>query len=179
MSFQAVLDFWFNEATPQQWFGKDERFDQTIHQRFSTIHQQASAGELHTWRTTAEGRLAEVIVLDQFSRNLFRNNARAFAQDAIALVLAQEAIALKLDQQLSQTQRLFLYMPYMHSESRQIHTEALQLFTTLGLEANLQYEQLHKDIIDRFGRYPHRNEILGRASTPDELAFLQQPNSSF
>ncbi len=178
-SAQDVLDFWFKESTPQQWFSKSDLFDQRIHTHFFELHQQASAGELFGWRSTAQGRLAEIIVLDQFSRNLYRDNAHAFAQDAIALVLAQEAVALGVDTQLSQTERAFLYMPYMHSESRLIHEQALILFTQLGNENNLRFEKLHKQIIDQFGRYPHRNAVLGRTSSIEELAFLQQPNSSF
>lgn len=176
---QDVLNFWFKESSPEQWFSKSDLFDQRIHTHFFELHQQASAGELFGWRTTAQGRLAEILVLDQFSRNLYRDAAHAFAQDSMALVLAQEAVALGLDTQLNQTERAFLYMPYMHSESRRIHEEALLLFTQLGNPDNLHFEQLHKQIIDRFGRYPHRNAVLGRTSSIEELAFLQQPNSAF
>lgn len=179
MQAQMIMDFWFKETTPAQWFGKSDAFDQLLKQRFTNLHQQASAGELFSWRSSAEGRLAEIIVLDQFSRNMYRDVPRAFAQDATALVLAQEAIALGLDQQLDQNQKAFLYMPYMHSESKIIHELALQLFTQLGNENNLKFEIMHKAIIDQFGRYPHRNAVLGRTSTPEEVAFLQQPNSSF
>ena len=128
---------------------------------------------------TPEGRLAEIIVLDQFSRNLYRDQPHAFAYDNMALILAQEAISLQLDAQLSPEQRAFLYMPFMHSESKLIHEFALKLFQRLGNEINLNFEKKHKVIIDRFGRYPHRNALLGRVSTPEELAFLTQPNSSF
>ena len=121
----------------------------------------------------------EIIVLDQFSRNLFRDSPQAFAQDSLALALAQEAISLNLDQQLSPEQRAFLYMPFMHSESKLIHEFALKLFQRLGNPTNLEFEKKHKVIIDRFGRYPHRNQILGRASTDEELTFLTQPDSSF
>lgn len=178
-SAQDVLDFWFKESTPQQWFSKSDLFDQRIHTHFFELHQQASAGELSGWRTTALGRLAEIIVLDQFSRNLYRDSPHAFAQDGIALVLAQEAVAQGADTQLNQTERAFLYMPYMHSESKLIHEQALLLFTQLGNENNLRFEKLHKQIIDQFGRYPHRNAVLGRTSSIEELAFLQQPDSSF
>jgi hypothetical protein len=140
---------------------------------------QAKHCELWTWRATAEGRLAEIIVLDQFSRNLYRDHAESFAQDALALALAQEAIQLNLDQQLSPEQRSFLYMPFMHSESKIIHIQALQLFEELGNPLNLDFEKKHKVIIDRFGRYPHRNQILGRSSTAEEIEFLKQPNSHF
>ncbi|EAM8864593.1 DUF924 domain-containing protein, partial [Salmonella enterica] len=158
---------------------QSHEFDQSIAQQFMSTHQQAARAELWGWRKTAEGRLAEIIVLDQFSRNLFRDSPQAFAQDSLALALAQEAISLNLDQQLSPEQRAFLYMPFMHSESKLIHEFALKLFQRLGNPTNLEFEKKHKVIIDRFGRYPHRNQILGRESTDEELTFLTQPDSSF
>jgi uncharacterized protein (DUF924 family) len=139
----------------------------------------AALGELAAWRGTPDGRLAEVIVLDQFSRNLFRDDARAFAADGMALVLAQEAIRAGADRDMPAPRRAFFYMPFMHSESRAIHVQAERLFSQPGLENNYAFELKHKAIVDRFGRYPHRNRVLGRASTPDELAFLEQPGSSF
>ncbi|WP_320819564.1 DUF924 family protein [Thalassolituus sp.] len=176
---EDVLNFWFTESKPVQWFKKDPAFDQVIQQRFGNLHAQAAIGELYTWRGTAEGRLAEVIVLDQFSRNIYRDLAQAFGCDALALVLAQEAVAQGLDDNLPLTERKFLYMPYMHSESLVIHEEALRLFALPGLEENLNFEHRHRDIIAKYGRYPHRNAILGRESTAEELAFLQQPGSGF
>ncbi|RMH18945.1 MAG: DUF924 domain-containing protein, partial [Gammaproteobacteria bacterium] len=125
------------------------------------------------------GRLAEIIVLDQFSRNLYREDPRAFAQDALALALSQEAIAQEADQALSASQKAFLYMPFMHSESAIIHEMALKLFDQPGLEGNLDFEIQHKTIIDQFGRYPHRNAILGRSSTEAEQKFLQNPGAGF
>jgi uncharacterized protein (DUF924 family) len=118
-------------------------------------------------------------VLDQFSRNVYRDTPRSFAQDALALVLAQELVASGQDRSLPEAQRVFAYMPYMHSESALVHTQAVALFTQLGIEGNLDYELRHKAIIDRFGRYPHRNAILGRTSTAEELAFLSEPGASF
>ena len=179
MNPQDVLHFWFEEATPEQLFEKDEAFDAQIRARFGETHAAAARGELASWRGTSEGRLAEIIVLDQFSRNLFRDDARAFASDGMALVLAQEAIRAGADRGMPATRRAFLYMPFMHSESRVIHAEAERLFRQPGLENNYAFELKHKAIIDRFGRFPHRNRVLGRASTPEELAFLQQPGSSF
>ena len=179
MNYQEIIDFWFSEETQPFWFAKSDAFDQTLHQRFAHTLDQAKHCELWTWRATAEGRLAEIIVLDQFSRNLYRDHAESFAQDALALALAQEAIQLNLDQQLSPEQRSFLYMPFMHSESKLIHEFALKLFQRLGNEINLSFEKKHKVIIDRFGRYPHRNTILGRVSTPEETEFLLEPNKSF
>lgn len=179
MNAEHILKFWFEELEPRDWFRKSDELDDTIRRRFADTHQQAAAGELFGWRCSALGRLAEIIVLDQFSRNLFRNDSKAFAQDAQALTLAQEAVAQGMDQALSTSQKAFLYMPYMHSESAAIHEEALRLFAQPGLEDNLRFEHRHKAIIDRFGRYPHRNAALGRDSTREERDFLQQPGSGF
>lgn len=174
-----ILTFWFEELEPAQWWKKDLAFDRMIAERFGALHAQAARCELYPWRRTAEGRLAEIIILDQFSRNMFRDTAQAFSADALALALAQEAVASGADSALTPVQRSFLYMPYMHSESALIHEQAVDLYTRNGIEENLRFEIRHKEIINRFGRYPHRNAILGRASTSDELAFLQQPGSSF
>jgi uncharacterized protein (DUF924 family) len=174
-----VLKFWFQEIEPRLWFATDKGTDDLIRQRFLVVMRQAALGELFAWRTTAEGRLAEIIVLDQFSRNVYRNTRQAFAQDAIALVLAQEAVASGALSALNPTQRSFLLLPYMHSESKQIHVVAEALYKEFSTAGNYAFELRHKAIIDRFGRYPHRNEILGRASTPEELEFLAQPGSRF
>ena len=131
------------------------------------------------WRASAKGRLAEIILLDQFSRNIHRDSALAFANDALALALAQEAVANKCEHELTPVENSFLYMPYMHSESLMIHEQAVELYKNNGLENNYQYELKHKVIIERFGRYPHRNKLLGRESTPEEIEFLNQPGSSF
>jgi len=179
MEYQAIIDFWFIECKPEDWFKQSDKMDAMICERFGDIHKQASLGECYHWRDSIDGRLAEIIVLDQFSRNIYRNKAQAFTQDIQALTLAQEAVALGIDQKLEYTERAFLYMPYMHSESALIHEEAERLFKTLSKEHYYEFELKHKAIIDRFGRYPHRNEILGRSSSQDELAFLQQPGSSF
>ena len=174
-----VLGFWFGELTPAQWWRKDAALDALIARRFATTLAAAKAAELADWRDTASGRLAEVIVLDQFSRNVFRDRAESFASDGMALALAQEAVRGGFDAQLAVSERAFFYLPYMHSESAQIHQDALRLFDQPGLESNLDFERRHHAIIARFGRYPHRNAILGRESTAEELAFLQQPGSSF
>ena len=178
-SFSDVIAFWFDELEPSDWWTKSIDFDQSIADRFGALHAAAAAGELWQWRREPLGRLAEILVLDQFSRNMFRDRSQAFAHDAMALALAQEAVAQGDDQPLSPPQRCFLYMPYMHSESRVVHEEAMRLFDQPGLEKNLDFERRHKVIIDQFGRYPHRNAILGRSSTPEEAAFLAQPGSSF
>jgi len=179
MQPQSIPHFWFTELTPKQHFAKDAALDEAIRTRFGATLEAAARCELFAWRATPEGRLAEVLVLDQFSRNVYRDTPRAFAQDALALVLAQELVASGHDGSLPEAQRSFAYMPYMHSESALVHTQAVALFTQLGNENNLDFELRHKAIIDRFGRYPHRNALLGRTSTPEELAFLSEPGSSF
>ncbi len=177
--YQNILDFWFNEIDSALWWKKDTALDQLIADRFSSPHAQAICGELFDWRKHPEGRLAEIILLDQFSRNMYRDTPKAFLYDPIALTLAQEAVINKDDIKLTKTQRAFMYLPFMHSESLLIHEEAVHLYTKLGSESHLNFEHQHKAIIERFGRYPHRNSILGRTSTKEELAFLNQPGSSF
>lgn len=179
MEHEDILHFWFEEIRPEQWFKKDKKFDLLINSRYREVHNQAIRCELFKWRENGRGRLAEVIVLDQFSRNMFRNDPRSFAYDSLALALAQEALVNEVDQNLNAEEKSFLYMPFMHSESPVIHQIAERLFRQDGLEANLEWELKHKSIIDRFGRYPHRNRILGRTSTREEKDFLQQPGSSF
>ncbi len=176
---EQVLRFWFEELTPKDWFTKSNELDKTIEKRFGAVHRRAEACELFRWRASDRGRLAEIIVLDQFSRNIFRGSAQAFAQDTLALALAQEAVAQGADKSLASKERSFLYMPYMHSESLEIHAIAVELFTAAGLENNLKFEHKHREIIERFGRYPHRNEVLRRESTEAEVAFLNQPGSGF
>jgi len=179
MVYQEVIRFWFEEIEPALWWKKDAAFDALLLQRFSETHARASRCELFEWRRQPEGRLAEIIVLDQFSRNMFRDTAAAFAADAMSLTLSQEAIACGADQALSPVQRSFLYMPFMHSESLLIHEIAVRLFRKNGIQSNLDFEFSHKKIIEKFGRYPHRNKILGRPSTAEEIEFLTGPGSSF
>ena len=175
----AILQFWFDELTPRQHFAKDAQLDATITRRFGATLAAAARGELWAWRTDAQGRLAEILVLDQFSRNMHRDTPLAFAQDGMALVLAQELVASGQASALPPDQRAFACMPYMHSESRLVQAQAVRLFAEPGLEANLPFALQHQAIIERFGRYPHRNAILGRASSDEELAFLREPGSSF
>jgi uncharacterized protein (DUF924 family) len=174
-----VLAFWFEEIAPSQWWTRSEALDRRIAERFGALHEAASRCELHAWRASPGGRLAEVLVLDQFSRNLHRDSPRAFACDGIALALAQTAVQAGDDQRLPVERRAFFYLPYMHSESLAIHRELDPLLRQPGLEGNLRSGLQHRAILERFGRYPHRNAILGRASTPEELEFLKQPGSSF
>lgn len=179
MLWQPVIEFWFNELTPEQWWVKDDALDQTIKDRFESTLIEAKLRRLSDWRYQPRGRLAEIIVLDQFSRNIYRDTPQAFAADDFAQQLTLAAIEAGDDRSLTQQERLFIYMPLMHSEDPDMHEIAVQVFTALGLEANLDYERRHKAIIDRFGRYPHRNAILGRESTPEEIEFLKLPGSSF
>ena len=179
MQPQNILHFWFDELTDKQHFAKDVALDDMIRTRFEPTLEAAARCELFAWRATAEGALAEIIVLDQFSRNAYRDTPRAFAQDALALALAQGLVASGQDRLLSTAQRRFAYMPYMHSESSLIHAQAVRLFTQPGLENNLDFELRHQAIITRFGRYPHRNAVLNRASTAEEMIFLNEPGSSF
>lgn len=179
MRYEGVIEFWFEALSPKDWWRKNAALDRDIKTRFGDVHAAAQRCELHGWRRAASGRLAEIIVLDQFSRNIYRDTPKAFASDALALALAQEAVAAGADNELDATRKAFLYMPFMHSESPAIHEWALALYRQPGLEYNLDFEERHKAIIDRFGRYPHRNAILGRDSTEEELAFLDQPGSSF
>ncbi len=174
-----VLELWFAELEPRQWWVKDEVLDREIEARFGSLHNDAIAGKLYVWREEAVGRLAEIIILDQFSRNIYRDKPEAFAYDGMALVLAQEAVRIGADQEFEAPEKAFFYMPYMHSESMAIHTQAVKLFDQPGSEFNLEFELKHKAIIDRFGRYPHRNAVLGRESTSKEIEFLTQPDSSF
>ena len=179
VNYLDIIQFWYAEIPPRNWFIKDATFDTMLKRRFGEIHQQAAAGELASWRIKPLGQLAEIIVLDQFSRNLFRDLPAAFACDGQALVLAQTAIAMGADLALLPKQKAFMYMPLMHSESAVIHQQATQLFNQPGLEDNYKFELKHKVIIDQFGRYPHRNAILDRPSSVAELNFLSQPGSSF
>jgi len=177
--YQDVLSFWFDEIDKKSWWAAAPAFDALIKTRFGDVLRQAAQGELYRWRAIPQGRLAEVIVLDQFSRNVYRDTPLAFAQDAMALALAQEAVATGVVGALTPVQSSFIFMPFMHSESRLIHQRAETLFRENGLEDNYKFELRHKAIIDRFGRYPHRNAVLGRESTAQELEFLTQPGSRF
>ncbi|WP_394123565.1 DUF924 family protein [Psychrobacter nivimaris] len=188
---RAVLDFWFDKNNEAYWFEQNDRFDKQIQDKFGDIWQAAKQGECVQWRlaessldgnssiTALAGRLAEIIVLDQFSRNLCRGQASAFSQDGMALALAQEAIQQPYFDTLPMQWRRFIIIPFMHSESAIIHKRYLPLFEQLDDANTLDFEHRHKQIIDQFGRYPHRNEVLNRDSTEDEKNFLKQPNSSF
>ncbi len=176
---RRVLDFWFVEHGRDDWFGGKPEFDKELSDHFAGTHAAVARGEAWRWRATPQGRLAEIIVLDQFSRQLHRGSALAFASDDMALALAQEAVAGGHDQKLERKQRHFLYMPYMHSESLLVHEEALRLFAALGDAETLKFEELHIECLRRFGRYPRRNTALGRLSTPEEIAYIEGGTGMF
>jgi uncharacterized protein (DUF924 family) len=175
----AVLAFWFEELSPEQWFAKDPLLDATIRHRFGELYEALAADGPGDWEETAEGALAAVIVLDQFPRNIFRDRPRAFASDGQALGVAERAIARGLDAELAPARRAFLYMPFQHSEDPGVQSRSVALFEDLGNPRTLDFARRHRAIIDRFGRFPHRNAILGRETTAEEAAFLQEPGSAF
>jgi uncharacterized protein (DUF924 family) len=179
VNYDDVLSFWFECIEKSKWWVKDIDFDLHVKEKFLMLHGKANRCELFEWRECARGRLAEIIVLDQFSRNIFRDKPNAFSSDGLALALAQEAISLGKHNELSQIERSFLFMPYMHSESLVIHDIAIGLYGNNGVQSNLEFEVKHRNIIEEFGRYPHRNIILNRESTNKEIEFLKQPDSGF
>ena len=171
-----VLDFWFSRS--KDWFAKSPEFDEEIRARFLALHEAAASGELEFWKQDHLGCLALVIALDQFPRNLFRDRARAFATDEMARATARSLLRRGWDQRLTKDERLFAYLPFEHSEALADQELCCELMKPLGPEL-LQYAERHREIIQRFGRFPHRNAALGRDSTPDEVAFLKEPGSSF
>ncbi|KNZ31013.1 MAG: membrane protein [Methylibium sp. NZG] len=188
---QAVLDFWFgadgspeHDALRPEWFRKDAAFDAQIAQRFGTLIETALAGGLADWANEPASALARIVVLDQFTRNVFRNTPRAFAGDPLALAAAQAMLARGQDRALRPVQRIFMALPFEHGEDLRLQAQSVQLFAALAaaepvMAGNLDYAHRHQAVIARFGRFPHRNAVLGRASTAEELAFLQEPGSSF
>lgn len=177
--WKDVLDFWFDPENAKYWFEKSSDFDEKIRKNFLDIWKLGCEGLLMEWRSTLKGILAEIIVLDQFSRNLCRDKACAFSQDKMALVLSQEAIRHPDFFDMMPEEKKFILMPFMHSESSEIHDIGILLFEKWTDADTIRYEHLHKDILIRFGRYPHRNKIIGRKSTFEEIEFLKQPGSSF
>ena len=178
-NYESILEFWFQTLHQEQWWQADDAIDARLAADYGDLLDAAAKGELWHWRYDMRGRLAEIIILDQFSRMVHRGTPQAFAQDAMALALSQEAVRIGGYEDWPGDEQAFLIMPYMHSESRIVHTEALKLFSAPALAGNLAFEERHKAIIDRFGRYPHRNAVLGRASTAVEIAFLKTPGSAF
>ncbi len=188
---RAVLDFWFaaqgepeHGAVRELWFRKSEATDRQIAERFGPLIEQALRGELEAWAADPHSALAQIVLLDQFTRNTFRDTPRAFAGDKRALAAAMAMVGSRQDEKLLPVQRVFVYLPFEHAEGIVMQEEALRLFTRLvaeapGLQNMLDYAQRHHDVVQRFGRFPHRNEILGRQSTAEEVEFLRQPGSRF
>ena len=172
MNYPDILNFWFEQLSPDDWFKKNEMLDLKMVEKFIVVHSQATSGELFNWRDEPLGRLAEIILIDQFSRNIYRDDPKAYSSDGIALVLAEEAIRNNIQKNFEISHKQFLYMPFMHSESKFIHEIAVKLFSEPGLERSLSYELSHKSVIDRFGRFPERNFVLGRLNTPEEEIYL-------
>lgn len=169
-----VIRFWFIDHGKDDWFGGKPEFDAALAQAFAQTHPPVARGEAWNWRKTSEGRLAEIVVLDQFSRQLHRGSADAFAQDKMALVLAQEAITAGADQAVQPAWRAFFYMPFMHAESLVVQDEGVRLFAALGDAEQLDFMKGHRNCIAQFGRFPFRNKALGRASTEEELAYMKE-----
>lgn len=172
---QDVVDFWFNALKPEQWWKRDENVDADIVSRFSSLYEELSNEVPEVWLASSHGCLAAVIVLDQFPRNMFRDDARTFATDEKSLEISGQMIAAGDDVKLNQRERGVLYLPYMHSEDGKVQMRSIELFESLGDAAQLNFAIKHKQIIERFGRFPHRNKMLGRDSTPEEVEFLNQP----
>ena len=168
-----ILAFW-RDAGPDRWYRRDDAFDAEVRRRFLGLWQQAAAGELSAWETTDDGALALVIVLDQFPRNIFRDDAQTYASDAEALEVAHRAIERGVDARIDPALREFLYLPFMHSEHLADQMRCIELSRKAGLAESADWAEHHADIIRRFGRFPHRNRILGRATTPEEQAFLDK-----
>ena len=173
-----VLRFWFEETAKEQWFKRDDAFDEALRRRFLPVHANVAALATEACLTDASTALAATIVLDQFSRNMFRGTPAAFATDAKALAIAQAAIARGFDAGVPETRRQFFYLPFEHAEDADVQARSVALFAPLGTE-HLRWAEAHKVIIGRFGHFPHRNAILGRTSTPEEIEFLRGPGSSF
>ena len=174
-----VVGFWFEELGRAKWFAKDDNVDSAIRERFLLLYEVLSTWAAKDALASPERALATVLVLDQFPRNIFRDDTQAFATDALAREVAHGAIARGLDKELAPERRIFLYLPFEHSEDREDQARSVALITALGDEEFTRYAEAHKAVIDRFGRFPHRNAVLGRPSTPEEEAFLAEPGSSF
>lgn len=175
-----VLSFWFEELTAEDYWVRNESVDARIRDGFSGLYEKAANGALDHWQTTPDGALALVIALDQFPRNMFRQDTRAWATDAKALAVAEAAIENGLDVRIADDRCMFLYMPFEHSEDLAVQARSIELFKRLGLsDETYGFVVRHHEIIERFGRFPHRNAVLGRESTADEIEFLMEPHSSF
>lgn len=179
VTWKEVIDFWFDPKHVPLHFAVNEEFDELIHTKFLDTWKAGADGLLVHWRKTIKGRLAEIIVLDQFSRNLWRNDIRTYTQDKMALVLAQEVLGHPDYDTLSTNEKKYILLPFMHSESLEIHNWAYRYFEELGEKGTIHFEKLHKEIIEKFGRYPYRNKDLLRQSTPEELKYLEKSTFKF
>ena len=177
--WRAVLDFWLLQISPKKWFSCDDALDEQICIKFSALHAAAVVGALKSWRETPQGCLGEIILLDQFSRNLYRDDSRAFASGGQAREIMALALAQGFDAGMSVDEKRFLYMPLQHSKNVADQVRSIEMFRALEDEKTFEYTLRHQEIIARFGRFPHRNSVLGRNSTAEEIAFLKEPNSSF
>ena len=180
-SKQEVIHFWFKETQPQQWFQKNDQFDEQVKERFLSVYELARDGLCDGWKNSAEGCLALCVVLDQFPRNMFRGTPDMFATDMKALLVAKHAISQGFDQVLKPEERRFLYLPFEHSENMNDQKKSVELFEKMKKDDPLGYEYAvrHVEVIEKYGRFPHRNKIIGRESTPEEEEYLAQPNSGF
>lgn len=176
---QSVLEFWFSELTPKDWFVKSEEIDRRIAERFAALHLALSRDVTSEWRASPEARLALIIALDQFPRNIYRGSPLSFATDRLALNAAKAALAVGADAATADDRRIFFYMPFEHAENAEDQARAVALCEALGDENYLDYALKHQAVIKRFGRFPHRNPILGRTSTPEEEAYLAEPGAGF
>ena len=174
-----VLLFWFETLRPEDWYRSDQDVDDLVRDKLGDLHEQAARGALDHWRETPAGALALIILFDQVPRNIHRGTARAFATDEQALAVLENALANRLDGELTPEKRVFFYLPFMHSEDKSNQERSVALFRELGKESNLDFAVRHWDIVLRFGRFPHRNAILGRKSTPEEEEYLSQPGAGF
>ena len=172
-----VIDFWYSPSMAEHWFQSTPAIDQTIRDRFESLWESAAGGELTSWQDSPEGCLALCIVLDQFPLNMFRGESKSFSTEQQAVMVTKEAVAKGLDQQLTPDKRAFLYMPLMHSEDLADQDESVRLFEAAGLTDNLKFARHHRELIRQFGRFPHRNAILGRISSDAEKAYLDSPNA--
>jgi uncharacterized protein (DUF924 family) len=176
---EEVLSFWFEQLTPQQWFEKNDAIDEATRVKFTATHLSLARRELDPWRVSAESRLAAMVVLDQFPRNIYRGTPMAFSADWIALAEAKLAIENGADQAVPAEWRCFFYLPFEHSEDKQDQDRSVEFFTALGDSNYLDYALRHRQVIQEFGRFPHRNALLGRQSTAAELEYLSKPGAGF
>jgi uncharacterized protein (DUF924 family) len=177
ITHENIIEFWFTEATKKLWFNSTAAFDQSLLLEYESLWKLASNGKLKSWQDTPLGTLALVIVLDQFPLNMFRGSAKSYSSESRAIYTSRNAISRSFDKQLNPVELPFLYMPFMHSEKLEDQNYSVELFQQAGLESNLRFAKHHRDIIKKYGRFPHRNKILGRVSTAEEIKYLASPQA--